>query len=74
MLKKIILTTITFFLSLGMASNSIAGSHINWSEVEKKAKEEGQVYWFNWYLEEPLQNFAKRFEDELNLIYKTILP
>ena len=42
-----------------MASNSIAGSHINWSEVEKKAKEEGQVYWFNWYLEEPLQNFAK---------------
>ena len=38
-MKKIILTTITFFLSFGMASNSIAGSHINWSEVEKKAKE-----------------------------------
>ena len=36
--KKIILTTITFFFSLGMASNSIADGHINWSEVEKKQK------------------------------------
>ncbi len=64
--KKIILTTITLFFSLGMSSNSIADG-LNWSEVEKKAKEEGQVYWFNWYLEEPLQNFAKKFEDEYGI-------
>ena len=55
------------FISLVMASTAFAGGHINWSEVETKAKEEGEVFWFNWYLEEPLQNFAKRFEDEYGI-------
>ena len=64
MIKNLFITILASFISLVMASTAFAGGHINWSEVETKAKEEGEVFWFNWYLEEPLQNFAKRFEDE----------
>jgi|TARA_B100001939_G_scaffold128491_1_gene111433 putative spermidine/putrescine transport system substrate-binding protein len=67
MIKNLFITIMASFISLVMASAAFAGGHINWSEVETKAKEEGEVFWFNWYLEEPLQNFAKRFEDEYGI-------
>jgi len=67
MIKKLFITIMASFFSLVMAGTAFAGGHINWSEVETKAKEEGEVFWFNWYLEEPLQNFAKKFEDEYGI-------
>tara|TARA_E500000178_G_scaffold328214_1_gene357970 strand:- start:122 stop:1231 length:1110 start_codon:yes stop_codon:yes gene_type:complete len=67
MIRKLITTLTVFLMANVITGAALAGGHINWKEVEKKAKEEGQVFWFNWYLEEPLQNFAKKFENEYGI-------
>ena len=67
MIRELITTLTVFLMANVITGAALAGGHINWKEVEKKAKEEGQVFWFNWYLEEPLQNFAKKFENEYGI-------
>ena len=38
MIKKLFITIMASFFSLVMAGTAFAGGHINWSEVEMKAK------------------------------------
>ncbi|MEX3008219.1 extracellular solute-binding protein [Hoeflea sp. TYP-13] len=66
MLKKLILASAALLAS---ASLSMAGDlkEMSWDEIVAQAKQEGQINWYVWYLQDDLRNAVKPFEEEYGI-------
>ncbi len=75
-MKKTILVLVVLFLGFGAlfargqdesAATQKSIMELPWDEVVAQAKTEGEVFWYNWFLQDALRVHVKGFEEEYGI-------
>lgn len=66
MLKTVFATTTALVASASIAFSADLSS-MSWDEIVAQAKQEGEVNWFVWYLQDELRSAVQAFEDEYGI-------
>lgn len=63
--RTILITALAALVALPAFADDLSG--MSWDEIVAQAKEEGQVTWYVWYLQDDLRRAVQAFEDEYGI-------